>query len=88
MIDPYLKTVEEYKPLTDPWATREDMPTGRIDLTLTQINGKLLAAGGGNTSPAIALESYDPATASVVNARMYVFGNALTLEYDPANEIR
>ena len=27
-------------------------------------------------------------TPGVVNGKMYVFGNALTLEYDPGNEIR
>jgi N-acetylneuraminic acid mutarotase len=32
--------------------------------------------------------AFTSATASVVNGRMYVFGNALSLEYNPANEIR
>jgi hypothetical protein len=27
-------------------------------------------------------------TPGMVNGKMYVFGNALTLEYDPGNEIR
>jgi N-acetylneuraminic acid mutarotase len=32
--------------------------------------------------------AFTRAAAGVVNGRMYVFGNGLTLEYDPANEIR
>ncbi|MBT9475361.1 hypothetical protein [Polaromonas sp.] len=34
------------------------------------------------------LTTFTRATAGVVNGKAYVFGNALTLEYDPANEIR
>jgi N-acetylneuraminic acid mutarotase len=32
--------------------------------------------------------TFTRATATVANSRMYVFGDALTLEYNPANEIR
>jgi hypothetical protein len=39
------------------------MPTVRAHLTLTQIDGKLLAAGGENLSRALdLLEHYDPVT--------------------------
>ena len=31
---------------------------------------------------------FSRAPAAVVNGKVYVFGNGLTLEYDPANEIR
>jgi N-acetylneuraminic acid mutarotase len=31
---------------------------------------------------------FSRASAAVVNGKVYVFGNGLTLEYDPANEIR
>lgn len=34
------------------------------------------------------VNAFTRATAGVVNGKVYVLGNALTLEYDPANEIR
>jgi len=40
------------------------------------------------TTKTPSLSAFTRAAAGVVNGKVYVFGNALTLEYDPANEIR
>ncbi len=58
--------VQEYDPLTDTWdATKTDMPTARISLTLSVVNGKIYAIGGDTIQCSIDLstvEEYDPQT--------------------------
>jgi len=62
-----LRTVEEYNPATNTWATRAPMPTGRYGLALAAAsNGKLYAVGGRNSvnSYLSTVEEYDPASDS------------------------
>ena len=44
-----LSVVEEYNPATDTWTKKADMPTARIGLSVTAVNGKIYAIGGGDT---------------------------------------
>ncbi|MEI7528065.1 MAG: hypothetical protein WCK76_03900, partial [Elusimicrobiota bacterium] len=59
----YLKTNEEYDPVSDSWATRTVMPTARQGLSVGVIGGKLYAVGGFKTGyvKTDANEEYDPA---------------------------
>jgi N-acetylneuraminic acid mutarotase len=55
-------TVEEYDPVADTWAKKADMPTPRLYLALSEVNGKIYAIGG-ERSGRVALqtvEEYDP----------------------------
>jgi len=40
-------SVEVYDPATDTWATRADMPTARSHMTVSAVDGKIYAIGGG-----------------------------------------
>jgi N-acetylneuraminic acid mutarotase len=62
-------TVEVYDPKTDTWATRADMPTPRSHMTVSTLNGKIYAIGGGarivagrSAEDRPLLEVYDTAT--------------------------
>ena len=54
--------VEEYDPVTDTWATKTAMPTGREYLTASSVNNKVYALGGsiGPGSTFDTVEEYDP----------------------------
>ncbi|UCG59032.1 MAG: hypothetical protein JSU70_05890, partial [Phycisphaerales bacterium] len=59
-----LTTNEEYDPVTNTWATKAPMPTGRLGLTATAAYNKIYAIGGYGGSPLVRLatnEEYDPA---------------------------
>ncbi len=61
-----LKKVEEYDPATDTWTEKADMPTGRLFLASSVVDGKIYAIGGyvshGLNPKLAAVEEYDPAT--------------------------
>jgi N-acetylneuraminic acid mutarotase len=59
-----LSTVEEYDPATDTWRPKADMPTARMYLSTSVVNGRVYAIGGrfGNNSVFSTVEEYDPAT--------------------------
>ena len=56
------RTVEEYDPATDSWATKAPMLAGRIEFGLaTAGNGKLYAVGGMmSATPSSSMEEYKP----------------------------
>jgi hypothetical protein len=58
-----LSTVEEYVPATDTWTKKADMPTPRLDLALSEVNGYIYAIGelrsGSVFSTVEAVEAYD-----------------------------
>jgi len=59
-----LDVMEEYDPVTDTWATKAQMPTGRLYLAASSANQKIYAFGGSSSSgggaPAIDIvEEYD-----------------------------
>jgi len=59
--DIFLSAVEEYDPVADKWTKKADMPTARCNLSVSVVNGKIYAIGGGEEnrwSPAV--EEYDP----------------------------
>ena len=61
----FLKTVEEYDPVTDIWTTKAPMNYARAYLTSSVVNGKIYAIGGYNgTNNLNIVEEYDPATNS------------------------
>lgn len=51
-----------YDPGLNSWVAKTPMPTPRAFVTVTAINGKLYAAGGGNGGASSTLEVYDPAS--------------------------
>lgn len=55
---------EEYDPETNTWATKADMPIGRIHYALSEVNGKIYALGGQLESNAYTkkTDAYDPET--------------------------
>ena len=57
-------TVEAYDPQTDTWTEKADIPTPRLLLAASVVDGKIYVIGGGNRSqlglPTV--EEYDPAT--------------------------
>jgi len=56
-----LSTVEEYDPKTDIWTKKADMPTPRLALSASSVNGKIYAIGGWDGSSYLAVvEEYDP----------------------------
>jgi N-acetylneuraminic acid mutarotase len=57
-------TVEVYDPLTDNWSTKTDIPTARVWLTTSVVDGKIYAIGGLSVTkePLSTVEVYDPAT--------------------------
>ena len=60
-----LSTVEVYDPATDTWITKANMPTARLGLSTSVVNGKIYAIGGLSTLGGAALstvQEYDPAT--------------------------
>ncbi len=62
---PGSKSVEEYDPSTDIWTIKEDMPTGRQGLSISAVDGKIYAIGGGPLTCSGELskvEEYGPAT--------------------------
>jgi N-acetylneuraminic acid mutarotase len=57
--------VEEYNPVTDTWTQKESMHIGRLDLAGVELNGRIYAIGGGDSSLGTNLatvEAYDPVT--------------------------
>ncbi len=50
--------VEVYDTATDTWATKSDMPTPRVGVTASVVDGKIYLIGGNSN----ATEAYDPAT--------------------------
>ncbi|MFC1793953.1 kelch repeat-containing protein, partial [Planctomycetota bacterium] len=60
------KKVEEYDPATDTWTEKADMPTGRVFLASSVVDGKIYVIGGynfwGGGAALAAVEEYDPAT--------------------------
>jgi hypothetical protein len=61
----FLSLVEEYDPVTDKWTKKADMPTARMSLSTSVVNGKIYAIGGwvgGNTISVSLVEEYDPVT--------------------------
>ena len=42
----YLSTVEEYDPVMDKWTEKADLPTARVGLCTSVVNGKIYAIGG------------------------------------------
>lgn len=57
-------SVEVYDPLTDTWSTKSNMPTPRIWLSTSVVDGKIYAIGGLllTTEALSTVEVYDPAT--------------------------
>ena len=58
-------TVEEYDPVTDTWTRKADMPTARLGLSTSAVDGKIYAIGGGLGQPGPSVstvEEYDPVT--------------------------
>ena len=64
-----LKTLEEYDPATDIWTSRANMPTPRVFLTSSAVNGKIYIFGGssiGNPFNVVSsVEVYSVPTTSV-----------------------
>ncbi|MFA5771911.1 MAG: kelch repeat-containing protein [Thermoplasmata archaeon] len=65
----YYSLNQEYDPSTDSWTNKTPMPTGRCDLTIGEVNGKIYALGGiirasssmfGRTVWTTANQEYDP----------------------------
>jgi N-acetylneuraminic acid mutarotase len=48
--------------LADPWSTKTSMPTARVDLTSSVVNGKIYAIGGWVRGSLATVEEYDPST--------------------------
>ncbi|MBN1247499.1 MAG: hypothetical protein JXC32_07555 [Anaerolineae bacterium] len=60
-----LTKVEVYDPETNSWTARADMPTGRVLLSTSVVEGKIYAIGGNTSSwgkDLAAVEAYDPET--------------------------
>ena len=60
-----ISPVEEYDPAIDKWTKKASMPTERIYLSTSVVNGKIYAIGGTwlrEPSPFKTVEEYDPAT--------------------------
>ncbi len=57
-----LSTVEEYDPMSGKWTKRADMPTARMFLTTSVVNGRIYAIGGTDDKWNIlsTIEEYDP----------------------------
>ncbi len=63
--EPPSKLVEEYDPVTGMWEEKASMPTARMNLTCSVVNGKIYVIGGWNRGVSFpTLEVYDPATDS------------------------
>lgn len=66
-----LKTLEEYDPETDTWTSRANMPTPRVFLTSSAVNGKIYVFGGssiGNPFNVVSsVDVYTVPTTSVEN---------------------
>jgi len=63
----FVGTVEAYDPVTDSWTTKTPMPTGRSNLAVAVLNGRLYAIGGNAATwgPALnTVEAYNPSTDS------------------------
>lgn len=60
----YLATVEAYDPASNLWTTRSPMPTPRLDMTATVLDGRIYVMGGIDASetPLATVECYDPVT--------------------------
>jgi N-acetylneuraminic acid mutarotase len=54
-----LQTVEVYDPETDTWTQGVDMPTQRVGLSTSVVDGKLYAIGGGLTPPPMELATVE-----------------------------
>ncbi len=54
----YLRTVEEYDPVTDTWTTKYPMPTERSDFAACADSGKIYVIGGGYSSNMYSTEVY------------------------------
>jgi N-acetylneuraminic acid mutarotase len=59
----FCPTVEVYDPLTDTWSEKADMPTARLALATSVVDGKIYAIGGASASwgGLSTVEVYDPA---------------------------
>ena len=58
-----LSVVEEYDPVTDKWTKKADMPTARLSLSTSVVNGKIHTIGGANRRTVFpSVEEYDPVT--------------------------
>ena len=58
-----LSVVEEYDPQTNTWATKKNMPVGRSDFAVGEVNGQIYVMGGFVASGAPgAVHAYNPAT--------------------------
>ena len=55
--------MEEYYPVTDKWTKKSDMPTARMGLANSVVEGKIYAIGGYSLTigPFSTVEKYDPA---------------------------
>jgi N-acetylneuraminic acid mutarotase len=61
----WFSTVEVYDLATDTWTEKSPMPTPRLGLSTSVMDGKIYAIGGGNTSDRpwfSTVEVFDPAT--------------------------
>ena len=54
-----LQTVEVYDPETDTWTQGVDIPTQRVGLSTSLVDGKLYAIGGGLTPPPMELATVE-----------------------------
>jgi len=57
-----VSTVEEYDPVKDTWAKKANMPTARVQLSTSEVNGKIYAIGGNGELWFAKVEEYDPTT--------------------------
>jgi N-acetylneuraminic acid mutarotase len=85
--------VEEYDPATDTWVRKADMPTARLGLSTSVVNGKIHTIGGLRGTHVV--EEYDPSadtwtkktdmprprmdfSTGVVNGKIYAIGGTHT----------
>ena len=62
-------TNQEYDPITDKWATRTQMPTGRWASVAATVNGSIYVIGGWNGSLLATNEEYDPSTTFYIHRK-------------------
>jgi N-acetylneuraminic acid mutarotase len=81
-----LTTVEVYDPATDTWTQKANMPTPRMGLSASEVDGVIYAVGGVYTSPWAGLatvEAYDiSADIWTQKDRIFLHTVSLTLEYN------